>query len=174
MTHATPTADSAPPSPHAPKGLIDRLAYWAAMAGGLLALALATLVVTSVLSRWLFNRPIEGDFEIAQHATALAVFAYLPLTHLQRSNIMVDTFTMHLGLRTRQIMDAFWDMVLALIMGVFTAGLGVAALEAVKNHETTMQLQLLIWPAIAVSAALSALLVAAALTTAVRSIRGQP
>jgi len=174
MTNDTSSADTAPLPAPVPQGLVDRLAYWAAMAGGLLAVALAMLVVTSVLSRWLFNRPIEGDFEIAQHATALAVFAYLPLTHLQRSNIMVDTFTMHLRLRTRQIMDAFWDMALALIMGVFTAGLGVAALEAVKNHEATMQLQLLIWPAIAVSAALSALLVAAAMTTAIRSIRGQP
>ncbi len=174
MTHDTSSADEARPSEPAPRGLLDRLAYWAAMAGGLLAVALAMLVVASVLSRWLFNRPIEGDFEFAQHATALAVFAYLPLTHLQRSNIMVDTFTMHLRPRTRQWMDAFWDVVLALIMGIFTAGLGVSALEAAANHEATMQLQVLIWPAIAVSAVLSGLLVAVALAMAVRALRGRP
>ncbi|MBM3525987.1 MAG: TRAP transporter small permease, partial [Alphaproteobacteria bacterium] len=45
---------------------LDRLAGVIAILGGMLALALAGLVVASVLGRWLFGRPVPGDFEIVQ------------------------------------------------------------------------------------------------------------
>jgi TRAP-type C4-dicarboxylate transport system permease small subunit len=142
-----------------------------AVTGGLLALAMAALVLTSVLGRWLFNAPIEGDFEFVKMATAIGVFTYLPYTQLKRGNIMVDTFTTWAGPRTCRLLDAFWDLVFASVMGLCALGLFVGAREAMRSGETTMQLQLIMWPAIAVAAVLCLLLSITALMTAAGLIK---
>ena len=66
----------------------------------------------SVLGRWLSGMPlaaqvprrlgpINGDFELVQMATAIAVFSFLPYCQARRGNIVVDTFTSWLP-RARQ------------------------------------------------------------------------
>jgi TRAP-type C4-dicarboxylate transport system permease small subunit len=157
-----------PPETRPP--LLDRLTTAVAVAGGLLALAMAALVLTSVLGRWLFNKPVEGDFEFVKMATAIGVFTYLPYTQLRRGNIMVDTFTTWLGLRLCRLLDAFWDLVFAIFMGLCAVGLFVGAREAMRSGETTMQLQLIVWPAIGLAAVLCLLLALTALMTATRLI----
>jgi hypothetical protein len=95
--------------------LIERLTARVAALGGALALAIAGLVVVSVLGRWLFSSPVEGDFEFVKMATAIAVFAYLPYTQARRGNIMVDTFTSRLSARHRpgSMRAGIWPMPLS-------------------------------------------------------------
>lgn len=150
---------------------VDRAIGWVAISGGVLALAVALLVSISVFGRWLFSRPIEGDFEFVKMATALAVFCYLPYTQVQRGNIMVDSLTTWMPARGRALLDAMWDLVYAGIAVLIAHGLATGALEALKSRETTMQLQLLVWPAIAICALLAALLVVSALISAARLVR---
>lgn len=161
------------PPPGGPTPLIERVTEIVAMLGGLLALCIAFLVCASVLGRWLFNAPVEGDFEFVKMATAIAIFAYLPYTQTRRGHIMVDTFTGWLPRRTCQIIDAFWDLILMVVMGLFAAGLAVGATEAFKSGETTMQVQLVVWPSIACCAVLCALLVVTAFATALRLMGGR-
>jgi Tripartite ATP-independent periplasmic transporters, DctQ component len=166
--------------------LVERPSGVIAILGGLLTLAVAFLVVTSVLGRWLSGipaaerlatafgvrlGPINGDFEMVQMATAIAVFAFLPYTQARRGNIFVDTFTGKLSARANAWIDAFWALVYAGMMGILTACLCVGALEHYRSGQTTMLLQLLVWPAIAICAALSALLTCVALATAVQLLR---
>ena len=47
-----------------------------ALLGGLLSLGIAGLVVVSVIGRRFFNAPVNGDFELVQMATAIAVFSF--------------------------------------------------------------------------------------------------
>ena len=148
-----------------------RLTGAVAVAGGLLALAVALLVTVSVLGRWLFLKPIEGDFELVKMATAVGVFAYLPFTQIRRGNIFVDTFTGWLPVRVNAIIDGIWDLVFAAVMAVCAAGLAEGTWEAIRSGETTMQLQLAVWPALAVSTALCTLLTLTALFTAVRQLK---
>ena len=138
---------------------IERLTGVVAILGGVLTLCVAVLVCTSVLGRWLFGTPVEGDFEFVKMATAIAIFAYLPYTQARRANIIVDTFTNWLPVRARQFIDAFWDLVLVAIMGLLAVGLVVGTMDAIRSGETTQQLQIAVWPAIAVCAVLAALLV---------------
>lgn len=154
--------------PRAP--LIERLTGHVAMLGGLLAMGVAVLVVCSVLGRWLWGAPIEGDFEFVKMATGIAIFAYLPYTQARRGNIIVDTFTAWMPKRVIDLIDAFWDLCYLAFMTFCATGLVVGTLEAFKSRETTMQLQLLVWPVIAVSAALCILLAITALVTAIRLI----
>lgn len=153
-----------------PAGIVEGLTGRVAVLGGLLALAVAVLATTSVVMRWLFSAPIDGDFEYVKMATAVAVFAYLPYTQARRGNIMVDTFTAWLPQRVRDIVDAFWDIVFALLMAYLTYCLVHGTLGVYRSGETTMQRQLVIWPSIALCTALAALVVVTALATALRLI----
>ncbi|MGL5115126.1 MAG: TRAP transporter small permease [Beijerinckiaceae bacterium] len=153
----------------------DALTRWTgflAIAGGVLALSVAFLVTASVLGRWLFNAPIEGDFEFVKMATAIAVFAYLPYTQARRSNIVVDTFTGKLPETARARIDAFWDIAYALFMGFLAVALLQGALEAMRSGETTMQRQLLVWPSIALAMLLCASLAITAALTALKLLSG--
>lgn len=159
------------PTPQ-PLPLIERITGPVAIFGGLLALAVAGLVVVSVLGRWLFAMPIEGDFEFVKMATAIGVFAYLPYTQARRGNIMVDTFTGWMGQAARNRLDAFWDLAYAAFMALCTWGLFTGARDALRTGETTMQLQIAVWPAIALCAVLCGLLVLTCIGTIVRLIGG--
>jgi len=153
-------------------GLIERVAGWVAALGGALALGVAGLVVVSVLGRWFFSMPVEGDFEFVKMGTAIAVFAYLPYTQARRGNIMVDTFTGWMGQSVRDRIDAGWDLVFAAFMAVCAYGLFSGARNALRTGETTMQRQIAVWPAIALCAALCLLLVATCCVTALKLVRG--
>src|SRR5690349_22651002 len=121
----TPRADPTRPP------LIERLSGRIALLGGLLLLCVAALVVLSVIGRWLgwtplgrtfpWLGPINGDFEMVQMATAIAVFSFLPYCQARRGNIFVDTFTGWLPARANALIDAFWDIVYAGMMGLITA-----------------------------------------------------
>lgn len=169
--------------------LVERLSGIIAMLGGVLSLAVALLVVLSVLGRWLKGvpwadraasllgfelGPINGDFEMVQMATAIAIFAFLPYTQARRGNIFVDTFTIGLPARVNARIDAFWDLVYAGMMGILTACLVAGTLEHYRSGQTTMLLQIIVWPAIAISTLLLLLLTCVALATAVRLVRGGP
>jgi TRAP-type C4-dicarboxylate transport system permease small subunit len=157
-----------------PVSFMERLTGNVAMLGGLLALAVAILATVSVLSRWLLNAPIDGDFEYVKMATAVAVFAYLPYTQARRGNIMVDTFTGGLSASARNSLDAFWDLAYALFMGYAAYCLIHGSLDALKSGETTMQRQIAIWPSIALSTGLCLLLAVTAVATAIRLLNPKP
>jgi TRAP-type C4-dicarboxylate transport system permease small subunit len=151
---------------------VDRAIGWVAIGGGILALAVAALVTLSVLGRWLLAKPIEGDFEFVRMATAIAIFSFLPYTQVQRGNILVDSFTARLPRPVRAGLDALWDLAFSGIALLMAHGLYTGATEALRNRETTMQLQILVWPAIGFCALLALLLALASFISAIRLLRG--
>jgi TRAP-type C4-dicarboxylate transport system permease small subunit len=153
---------------------IERLTSVVAVLGGCLALGMALLVVTSVLGRWLFSKPIEGDFEFVKMGTAVAVFAYLPYTQARRGNIMVDTFTGWMPARSRALLDAFWDLCFAAAMAFCAVGLFRGTGDAIRSGETTMQLQLIVWPVIGLCFLLCLLCAVTAVLTAAQLLRTRP
>ena len=154
-----------------PQSRLERFTGAIAICGGLVTLAVALLVTASVLMRWLYSAPIDGDFEYVKMATAVAIFAYLPYTQARRGNIAVDTFTSWLPMPVRRLMDAFWDLAYAALMGYVAYCLVFGSLDALKSGETTMQRQLPIWPSIAMSTALCMLLAVTAVLTAIHLVR---
>jgi len=146
--------------------IVGRMASALAVAGGFTALAVAVLATLSVLGRWLFNTPIDGDFEFVKMGAAITVFMYLPYTQWRRGNIVVDTFTGWMSPRARRLVDAFWDFVYAAFAGFMTWTLFHGAGDAIRSGETTMQRQIPIWPSIALADALAAFLCIVTLVTA--------
>ena len=155
------------PGERAPAGPVVRLAERLALAGGLVSLSVAGLVVVSVLGRWLLGKPVTGDFDLVQMATAVSVFAFLPLAQARRSNIMVDTFTSWLPRRLQRAIDTLWDLVYAGMAGLMTYCLINGTVGEWRSGTTAQMIALPIWPAVAVCAMMCAVLALAAVATAV-------
>ena len=166
-----PGHPAAPPLPeHSP---VARVARALAIVGGLLSVASALLVTTSVTLRWLGFGSINGDFELVQICVALSVFCFLPLTQARRGNIMVDTFTAWLPLRVQRAMDAFWDFVYAGFMALTAWCLMNGARDALASGLTSAMLGLNLWPVFAATVLLIMLLVVTAVDTALQLLRSR-
>ena len=149
-----------------------RLTTLVALAGGAVVFAIAGLVTASVVMRWFTGLPISGDFELVQMGAALAVFCFLPFCQLERANIVVDTFTSRLSDRTRAMIDAMWDGLYAVAMGVIGYAMLPGIVAAWKSGEETMVSRVPLWPALAISTALLLFLAFVAAWTARRLWRG--
>lgn len=132
-----------------PRGPIGRtvqaLAVGFALAGALV-LATMTLVTTaSILGRWLFARPIPGDYEIAQLGTAVAVALFLPYCALRGGHVLVDFLTAGAPLRLRAALDGIGNLAMAAIgfLVAWRLSLGMADLR--QYGETTMVLAVPTW-----------------------------
>ncbi|MGH6781966.1 MAG: TRAP transporter small permease [Sphingomonadaceae bacterium] len=147
-----------------------------AIAGGVLLIALATMVVVSVTLRsdLIGSAGVPGDFELVQMTTAVAAFCFLPYCQLRRGNIFVDTFTLKLPLRWQRAIDALWDVVYALVMALIAWRLAAGARAAFASGENTMVLQLPSYLPIAICAALAALVSLVSFVSASRLVRARP
>ncbi len=166
-----PGHPAAPPLPE--RSPVARVARALAIGGGLLSVASALLVTTSVTLRWLGFGSVNGDFELVQIGVALSVFCFLPLTQARRGNIMVDTFTAWLPLRVQRVMDAFWDFVYAGFMALTAWCLMNGARDALASGLTSAMLGLNLWPVFAATVLLILLLVVTAVDTALQLLRSR-
>lgn len=156
-----------------PVGALTVLTRPLAVAGGVLLLTVACMVVVSVVMRWLTAYSVPGDIELVQIATALAVFAFFPVCQSVRGNISVDTFTTWLPRRIRDGLDALWDLVYAFAALVIAWRLAAGALDTLHSRTVSMMLGLPIGWAIAACAAMAAFLAVVAVATALRLMRSR-
>lgn len=161
--------------------LVTRVARGVALAGGVLMLAVAVLVCLSVIGRasgstppgqWLGLNAISGDFEVVQMATALAVFAFLPLCQAQRGNIIVDTFSTRWSETAQRIIDGIYDLIYAGFMGLFGWLTLVGGREAMTTHTASMVLAVPLWPVFFTCGLLAFLLALVSVATAFERFHG--
>ena len=144
-----------------------------AIAGGLLSVGLAAIVTVHVCLRWLFNSQVPGDIELVQIGTALTIFAFFPLCQSRRGNIVVDSFTAHISLRARDLLDALWDLVYAGAAFVIAWRLAVGAWDTMRSNTVSMILGLPTGWAVAACAVAAGFLGVVAVATSLRLIRGR-
>jgi TRAP-type C4-dicarboxylate transport system permease small subunit len=149
-------------------GIIDAATRTLAIFGGLLMLAAAVMVTVSVLLRWLFRSGVQGDFEMVQIATAVAVFAFLPYCQIRRGNVFVDTFTLHTPDRLNRNLDRLWDIVYAGFAVLIGWRLMAGGLDAIASRTSSMVLAIPIGWAILAAAVMALLLALVAVTSALR------
>lgn len=126
----------------------------------------ALMSVVSIIGRRI-GSPIQGDFELAQLACAVAISFCLPYCQLQRGHIIVDFFTTRASDRARRVLDALGALLLALVMALMAwrTGVGAAAMKA--SNETSMITGLPVWYAYALMTPAFALTALVALGTLV-------
>jgi TRAP-type C4-dicarboxylate transport system permease small subunit len=159
---------------HEPTGWLARAARLTTLAGGAMLCAVAAVVVVSVVGRYLFGRPIEGDYELVEMGMAVAIFLCFPYCHMTSTNLVAEFFSTGLGPRPKLALDAFSDAAFALVAGVFTWRLAVGLGRKLVQHDTTMLLAIPVWIGYAVavfSMALLALVCLARMADEIKRLR---
>lgn len=165
--------------------LVERIARFMAIMGGVVLTALVLLTCVSVMGRglntlghsdmltaisqWAADAliatgvgPVNGDFELVEAGVAFSIFAFLPICQLYSSHATVDVFTNSLPANVNKVIITFWELVLSAIMLLITWRLFVGMQSKMEYGETTFLLQFPVWWAYGLSfiAAVVAALVA--------------
>ena len=125
--------------------VLSKLCHVFAGAGGVVLIGITVMSALSITGRTLFSKPITGDFELVQLACAVCVAAFLPYAQLQRSNIIVDFFTINASRKTRGRLDAFGALLVGLVTGLVGWRTAVGATVVYANGETSMLMGVPIW-----------------------------
>jgi TRAP-type C4-dicarboxylate transport system permease small subunit len=145
-----------------------------ALAGGLVLTALMLMSIASIVGRWLFSRPLPGDFELVEVGSGVAIFLFLPACQLRGANVIVDFFTTGLGRRAQSWLDALGALLYTLVAALFAWRLVFGGLDYLSYGERTMVLGMpLWWSFVLILPAMAWLVLVSAYTTArhVRSAR---
>jgi TRAP-type C4-dicarboxylate transport system permease small subunit len=142
--------------------------YLLVLLGGLLMTALTVMTVVSVIGRYLFNSPIQGDYELVTTGTAITVFLFLPYCHLQRGNVVVDLFLSWAPRKVQSFFDGASGLLLAAIAGVLAWRMIHGGIDMHRYGEVSYILALPVWPVFPLAVLALSLLSAACLYTAVR------
>jgi len=122
-----------------PTGLVGRalhgVATILAIIGGLLSCVMAVLVTVSVTGRYLFSRPVPGDYDIVGIICGCAIFAFLPYCQLNRGNVVADFFTQSASPRTKAVLDAAGSFLFLAAAIMFTWRLFYGLLEMRQSAE---------------------------------------
>ena len=143
-----------------------------AVAGGVILIGLVVLVVTSILGRAVFSRPVPGDFELVAVGTAMAVFLFLPYCYLQRGNVAVDIFISRLPRRVQRVMDGLAAVLFGVIAGLFAWRMVYGLADTFTNRDISMILGFPVWIAYPFGIASFALLAVSCLYTAMETLAG--
>ena len=145
-------------APATPKGGLARAAELLTLLGGVVLVAVALLVVLSVAGRYVFGRPIEGDYELVEMGMAVAIFLCFPHTHASGSNLVAEFFSSGLSDRKKLALDILADAVFAVVAATFTWRLAIGLTRKFTQHDTTMLLQIPVWIAYGFAVASMAML----------------
>jgi len=145
--------------------------YLLVLLGGLLMTALTVMTVVSVIGRYLFNSPIQGDYELVTTGTAITVFLFLPYCHLQRGNVVVDLFLSWAPRKVQSFFDGASGLLLAAIAGILAWRMIYGGIDMHRYGEVSYILALPVWPVFPLAVLALSLLSAACLYTAVRDFQ---
>jgi TRAP-type C4-dicarboxylate transport system permease small subunit len=147
---------------------ISRLA---ALLGGVLLCAGGVLTVVSVMGRYLFSSPIEGDFELVEAAVAIGVFSFLPYCQMVKGNVIVDFFTAKVRPGIRCLLDAVGALLFGAVAVLVCWRTTIGGMDFYETGEQTVILEINRYYSFYVIVPLLALLVLVCLYTAWRSLR---
>lgn len=154
--------------------VMERLARFMAIVGGLVLTFLVLLTCVSVLGRGLNTfghsdllnyvsksladaliatgvSPVNGDFEIVEAGVAFAIFSFLPICQLYSAHATVDVFTNFLPRKLNRLLIVFWEIVLTAVILLITWRLYAGMQSNMANGEITFLLQFPVWWAYAAS-----------------------
>lgn len=152
------------------------LARFAAIAGGIVLIALVLMTTASVAGRSLAFAglaPVPGDFELVEIGMAFAIFSFLPWCHLNNGHAAVDILVNRLGTRARQALAIIADG-LMLAFAILLAWRHLLGMIDKRIYgETTYLLQLPLWWAYAAASIGAVIFIVVAAWCLLLSLAGQ-
>lgn len=128
--------------------MVEILARWLAILGGLVLAALVVLTVTSITGRFFIFAglgPVPGDFELVEVCTAFAVFSFLPWCQYKRGHVTVDIFVSWLSPRKMAFLSLVGNLLLTVVASVIFWRLLLGTIDKQAYNETTFILQFPLW-----------------------------
>ncbi|MBH3338139.1 TRAP transporter small permease [Pseudomonas mendocina] len=153
--------------------LLDTLACWLAMAGGLVLVAITLLSAYSITMRSLFDAPLLGDVELVQMGCGIAVVSFLPLCQLRRNNVIVDAFTLRAPAALRRHLDTLGCLLMAACAALLAWRSVIGTLDTYRNGEESIIMGIPMWWSMTPFAPSFALLAIVSLYTAWLDQRGE-
>ena len=116
--------------------------------------AMMLITAVDVAGRYLFNKPIEGGFELTEILLAALIYCGLPLVSARREHIVIDTFDPMFSRAVKRGLDMLAEVVCAVAL----AGVGwlifLRANRIVEYGDTTSVLRLPLAPVVYLMAAM--------------------
>jgi len=154
--------------------LVERLARFMAVLGGLVLTALIALTCVSVLGRGLNTLghsafltsisesaanaliatgvgPVTGDFELVEAGISFTIFAFLPICQLRKAHATVDVFAGSFPRGMNRFLVTLWEVLLSAVIVLITWRLFAGMHDKMRYAETTFILQFPIWWSYALS-----------------------
>ncbi len=134
--------------------LIYRLSQALAWLGGLVLTAMAVLSVASIIGRTFSGfglGPVPGDFELVEAGTAVAVFCFMPWTHLKRGHAWVDLFWKTYPPALQRVLVVLADGLMLIVWLLLVWRMGIALEDYRENAEVSFILQMPVWWGYAIS-----------------------
>ena len=125
--------------------VLNRLSIAFAYAGGAVVAGVGIMSAISIIGRSVIGRPITGDFELVEFGTAIAGSLFLAYCQTSYGHIVVDVFTLKVSDRTRDWLDRFGSLLMAVMFFAVGWRAVVGAFDMFRNHETTMLMGVPIW-----------------------------
>jgi TRAP-type C4-dicarboxylate transport system permease small subunit len=117
----------------------------AAVAGGLVFVALVAMSIVSIVGRKLASAPVPGDVELLQVCSAFAASAFFAHCHLNQGDVKVDFFTHRMRCATVRLLDAAGSLLVGLFGALIAWRACAGALSVKEAGETTMVLGWPLW-----------------------------
>lgn len=134
--------------------------------------ALVLLTAASAISNLVAHKPIPGDYELAKHTIAIAIFTFLPYCQLIGANVTVDIFTEEMSHRAKSAMAAFSSLIAGLFALLLLRQMSYGFADYLRYPETTATLGVPLWTAFPPILFSLLLLLVAAILTGIDGIRG--
>jgi TRAP-type C4-dicarboxylate transport system permease small subunit len=125
--------------------VLDKLARFCAVIGGVLLTLITLMTCASVVGRNFFEASLVGDFELTGVAAGMAVALFLPWCQLTHKHIIVDFFTARAAPATTALLDRLGALLLALVMALLAWRTTLGGLNAYANHSSSMLLGVPDW-----------------------------
>lgn len=124
---------------------LERLAVAFAYTGGVVVAGVGIMSAISIVGRSALGRPIIGDFELVEFGTAVAGSLFLAYCQTSYGHIVVDVFTLKVSDRTRNFLDRFGSLLMAVMFFAVGWRAIVGTFDMLRSHDTTMLMGVPIW-----------------------------
>ena len=120
--------------------LLEKLARLCAVLAGVLLTVITLITCVSLIGRNTIGWTIVGAFELSASAAGAAIALFMPWCQVRRGNIIVDFFTARASVATRQGLDRFGALLLALAMGLMTWRTSIGGVNAWVSQSGSMMM----------------------------------
>jgi TRAP-type C4-dicarboxylate transport system permease small subunit len=118
------------------------------------------ITAVDVVGRYVFNKPLNGGFEITEMLLAALIYCGLPLVSQRREHIVIDTFDPLMSARVKRALDVLAEIVCSVTLGGIGYLIFRRAARVAEYGDTTNVLK---WPLAPVAYLMGVMIIVACL-----------